>query len=974
MHQQWNLHVCKEYLDSETKRLELSIDQVKEMHKALSDEIWGPEEVTDFSPPSLRRLDMQTRQLEKTIKEVLAELRELRLLDAHVKRVTEIQEGHGVQLTELTDTSNEISQRVNQDLKAEIKRTANLMSAYSANLLHEVRSSFSNEDVQVFLKETEASLHSLQESLHSSGRHVEASLREVRLDIESLDSKRKRDKIGLEESITGLQQQASHSSMSASQLGQTLEHLSSILGISLQGQRMIIALGVQDFVDRKDTTYVGLKKGHTGGLKLGPRLDLDSFTDLPGMNPDEDEQLQKRCRYLATAFGFGQGCCVNVYLSAGGYLGDKFDDKYFFVLMCAAVYVTPLLIFALARRLDPYFDRHFGFRSVYQVRLAISMLVGALLVAGLIAATLGTGDQKAAVLALGAAVGCVAGSVASASAQFFGVISPKLVPLFFLGQTASGHRQGEYRSQSAQTDSKRSLVVSLVSRLHGPTSRSLQQRSPCSFCGLYRLRLPKGQASGPRPWRAAGSGAATVAISTFGPCHARLRGPRWDAKEAFKSPGTVLRSSSLPERCFYERCKPSGNFTEVPSALPTNPDWLKTRLAALAEESEFPKVKVRLNRPKNTEIPSPLTGHGERTKCRSPSPRLLGEGVAIGEANKASLGVPWRSLPVYSKGALCQTMITGLSTTRRVQALSEFSEKLNSSTTKELIYPENNGKATEADGHFKNWLISVQNSLQSLNISSMPQVIWYYSSGILVAVLPSLIFFVNHYQGGLDDAYRRHHRLTPHGSVSSVQALAPSENRSGPRPDGDLQAGEEQTGGLAVADEKALVIRWAFRCQILLIGLNISLTPLANVLAHDAVNMVSFVTLCDFVEQEIVLLKLLGDFVGRVLFFCLPAPRRLRLHLALNGAVALLRLPVWAVLLGHALSKEPWLSDSVLLAIWLLFVVSAALGGSWLQVLAIQAAQELEKRAVAARMNIAVYCGFVSGVAFAGLFAIAAKH
>lgn len=419
------------------------------------------------------------------------------------------------------------------------------------------------------------------------------------------------------------------------------------------------------------------------------------------MNPDEDEQLQKRCRYLATAFGFGQGCCVNVYLSAGGYLGDKFDDKYFFVLMCAAVYVTPLLIFALARRLDPYFDRHFGFRSVYQVRLAISMLVGALLVAGLIAATLGTGDQKAAVLALGAAVGCVAGSVASASAQFFGVISPKLVPLFFLGQTASG------------------AYINVAARL-----------------------------------------------------------------ASFK--------------------------------------------------------------------------------------------------------------PDCSDGS----------------------------------------------------------------------VIWYYSSGILVAVLPSLIFFVNHYQGGLDDAYRRHHRLTPHGSVSSVQALAPSENRSGPRPDGDLQAGEEQTGGLAVADEKALVIRWAFRCQILLIGLNISLTPLANVLAHGHYAL----------GQEIVLLKLLGDFVGRVLFFCLPAPRRLRLHLALNGAVALLRLPVWAVLLGHALSKEPWLSDSVLLAIWLLFVVSAALGGSWLQVLAIQAAQELEKRAVAARMNIAVYCGFVSGVAFAGLFAIAAKH
>ncbi|CAE7263525.1 unnamed protein product [Symbiodinium natans] len=62
-----------------------------------------------------------------------------------------------------------------------------------------------------------------------------------------------------------------------------------------------------------------------------------------------DQRLLRRCRWLAGAFGFGQGCCVNVYLSAAGYLGDRFQDKYFFVWMCAAVYVTPLLVFALAR-------------------------------------------------------------------------------------------------------------------------------------------------------------------------------------------------------------------------------------------------------------------------------------------------------------------------------------------------------------------------------------------------------------------------------------------------------------------------------------------------------------------------------------------------------------------------------------------------------------------------------------------------
>jgi len=218
-------------------------------------------------------------------------LQELRQLDSHVKKITGIQEGHGEHLTELTNISTEISNRcdkVDKDLKAEIKRTANLMSAHSASLLQEVRASFSREvkelaalhsDVQVFLKDAEDSLQHVKESLDSTSRYVEASLHEVRLDIESLDGKRDRDKQVLEDSLGTLQQQAESSATSLEQLGRTLEHFSTVLGLSLKGQRMVIALGVQDFVDRKDTTYVGFKKGHTGGLKFGQGL--DSLTDLP---------------------------------------------------------------------------------------------------------------------------------------------------------------------------------------------------------------------------------------------------------------------------------------------------------------------------------------------------------------------------------------------------------------------------------------------------------------------------------------------------------------------------------------------------------------------------------------------------------------------------------------------------------------------------------------------------------------------
>lgn len=97
------------------------------------------------------------------------------------------------------------------------------------------------------------------------------------------------------------------------------------------------------------------------------------------------------------------------------------------------------------------------------------------------------------------------------------------------------------------------------------------------------------------------------------------------------------------------------------SALPTNPNWLKTRLAALREQDEFPRkvhiVRVARSQRTNGEVPSVLTGYGERAVWRLPSPRLRGEAaIAIGEAAKASHGVPWRSFLVQH-GAILGTTV-----------------------------------------------------------------------------------------------------------------------------------------------------------------------------------------------------------------------------------------------------------------------------------------------------------------------------
>lgn len=424
------------------------------------------------------------------------------------------------------------------------------------------------------------------------------------------------------------------------------------------------------------------------------------------------KDLAQRFRRLATSFGFGQGCCVNVYLSAAGYFGDLYGDPYFFVLMCGAIYLTPLLAFPVQFAFDPYFDSRFGLQTVFQFRLAASLLLAAVLVAAVSLVT--EGDHRLIVLVLGAVGGLLCGCVASASSQFFGVISPKLMPLFFLGQTASG------------------AYVNVAARVAG-----------------------------------------------FKPDASRI------------------------------------------------------------------------------------------------------------------------------------------------------------------------------------------------------QVVGYYIGGVSLAILPPIAFAISQWTGRLAAAYCHHARLassTPGGDVH-LPDLDDTPNRSLRTQDRDdapadvdflvtaslnVTAKIEPQCPQAMGDRHVQVL--AFLAQVLFIALNMSLTPLANVMAHGSYSL----------GQEIVLLKLLGDFLGRLLYLLWPRPRRLRLHVWLAVALALARVPLWAAFVVHTLRKEPLFDFNVLAALWVPFVAAGALGGSWTQVIGIQAAPGERKRRAAAMMSVAVYAGYLVGLGFA--VAVAVSH
>lgn len=220
-------------------------------------------------------------------------------------------------------------------------------------------------------------------------------------------------------------------------------------------------------------------------------------------------------------------------------------------------------------------------------------------------------------------------------------------------------------------------------------------------------------------------------------------------------------------------------------------------------------------------------------------------------------------------------------------------------------------------------------------------VIDYFISGSAVAIIAALSFTSMQLRGNLDESFARHSELMDDGRSIEEQSLPPSP----------------QGGASAKSICQSPFNVFVIVCQVLAVTLNISLTSLANVLAHG-----------DFaLGQEIVLLKLLSDFIGRLLFYIIPAPRATptsrKVHLALNWVLQLLRFPLWACLFAHIL--HPWLSNGALIAIWIPFVTAGALGGSWLSAIGIQAVSPRQKRTMATSLQLAVYCGFFLGVIFA---------
>uniref|UniRef100_A0A7S4Q2X1 Uncharacterized protein n=1 Tax=Alexandrium monilatum TaxID=311494 RepID=A0A7S4Q2X1_9DINO len=259
----------REYMESEHKRVDLLLQGIKEVQQSFANEVWGPEDPEEFAPPSLRRLDMQMRRAKADIKDALADLAALRRLDGEMTDVKQKLAVAFERLDEVAASCADHRRRIDKialDSKHDFKHASNLMAAFTANLMQDIRVGFSAEvkdlqgsyqEIQKFVRDAQAAMAELEQALGSTRRHVEAALRECRTDLEGLEARRRRDRQGLEDGLAGVSGRAGAAleASEATLLG--LEHLSGVVGMALQGARMAAALDTSDFADRKASPYVG---------------------------------------------------------------------------------------------------------------------------------------------------------------------------------------------------------------------------------------------------------------------------------------------------------------------------------------------------------------------------------------------------------------------------------------------------------------------------------------------------------------------------------------------------------------------------------------------------------------------------------------------------------------------------------------------------------------------------------------------
>lgn len=143
--------------------------------------------------------------------------------------------------------------------KEDAKQDSNKLVAHHASLMRDIRREYTEEleqskhlreEISRFQHNTESLCNKVSDNMDSESKRIDAIHREILIDIDEIQKRRKKDRISNETALSEVERRIGLERETSEDVRSSVEFLSRIIGLVLEGDRVANAMLVQDFADR----------------------------------------------------------------------------------------------------------------------------------------------------------------------------------------------------------------------------------------------------------------------------------------------------------------------------------------------------------------------------------------------------------------------------------------------------------------------------------------------------------------------------------------------------------------------------------------------------------------------------------------------------------------------------------------------------------------------------------------------------
>lgn len=255
--------------------IEVKLVGLETKHNTLADELWGEE-------TGLAKVSAEMSRNAEVVQALVEDVKRLNKAKMDIKSF-DIAQGELQEM--IHDTSGSLVElrhavaSVVQEVKDHFRTASNTIAAHNAAMLSEVRTMYSEEleqaaqtrtDVIKFMRETEQNVKDIEASVDGTRQDIQSVLKMVADDVEGVEKKIKKDRSEVDIEIKQVKKRMAGVFDNSHVVLKGLEHLTAVISILLEADRIGMTIEIQDDSDRKKVALMGYKDANNNNSSNNP--------------------------------------------------------------------------------------------------------------------------------------------------------------------------------------------------------------------------------------------------------------------------------------------------------------------------------------------------------------------------------------------------------------------------------------------------------------------------------------------------------------------------------------------------------------------------------------------------------------------------------------------------------------------------------------------------------------------------------